>query len=63
MTLADVERATGFELRVADDVATVPEPSPAELAAVRAVDPLGVRRSEFGPEDLARTFGAMVSAG
>ena len=63
VTLADVERATGFELRVADDVATVPEPSPAELAAVRAVDPLGVRRSEFGPEDLARTFGAMVSAG
>ena len=63
VTLDDVERATAFELRVADDVGTVADPTPAELAAVRAVDPLGVRRSEFGPEDLARTFGAMVSAG
>ena len=24
--------------------------------AVRAVDPLGVRRSEFGPDELRRTF-------
>ena len=64
VTLADVERVTGFELRVADDVARVQDPTPAELAAVRAVDPLGVRRSEFGPEDLDRSFGAaMISAG
>ncbi|MBI4939884.1 MAG: acyl CoA--acetate/3-ketoacid CoA transferase subunit beta [Actinobacteria bacterium] len=57
VTVADVEKATGFALTVADDVGTVPEPTPAELAAVRAVDPLGVRRLEFGPADLARRFG------
>ena len=56
VTLEEVERATGFDLHVADPLATVADPTPAELAAVRAVDPLGVRRSEFGPQDLARTF-------
>ena len=34
------------------------EPTVAELAEVRAVDPLGVRRSEFSEQELARTFGA-----
>jgi glutaconate CoA-transferase subunit B len=57
VTVADVERATGFALTVTDEIGTVPEPSAAELAAVRAVDPLGVRRLEFGPADLARRFG------
>ena len=53
-------RRAGHRLRrsaVADEVGTVPDPTPAELAAVRAVDPLGVRRLEFGPADLARRFG------
>ena len=31
-------------------------PSSAELAAVRAVDPLGVRRSEFTADELQRRF-------
>ncbi|WP_088282698.1 CoA-transferase subunit beta [Kineosporia sp. A_224] len=57
VTVAEVEKATGFALTVADEVGTVAEPTPAELAAVRAVDPLGVRRLEFGPADLARHFG------
>lgn len=57
VALADVEQATGFELAVADDLGAVPDPTPDELAAVRAVDPLGVRRSEFGPEELGRRFG------
>jgi glutaconate CoA-transferase subunit B len=55
---AEVERATGFELLVADDVAVLPNPTPQELDAVRSVDPLGVRRSEFGPAELRRTFAA-----
>jgi glutaconate CoA-transferase, subunit B len=58
VTLADVELATGFELRVAGQPGVVPDPAPAEIAAVRAVDPLGVRRSEFGPGDLGRRFGS-----
>jgi glutaconate CoA-transferase, subunit B len=56
VAMADIARATGFELRPASEVTVIPDPSAAELAAVRAVDPLGVRRSEFGPEELARSF-------
>ena len=55
--IADVRRATGFDLDVAGDLGVVPEPTPAELTAVRAVDPLAVRRLEFGAADLARRFG------
>lgn len=56
----EIRAATRFDLLVADEVALVPDPTAAELAAVRAVDPLGVRRSEFGPDDLARRFGAVA---
>jgi len=51
-----VRAATGFELRVAADLRQVGPPSSAELAAVRGIDPLGVRRLEFAPEELERTF-------
>jgi glutaconate CoA-transferase subunit B len=54
--LDEVEAKTGFELRVAADLRPVTPPSPAEIAALRAVDPLGVRRSEFAPDVLRRTF-------
>jgi glutaconate CoA-transferase subunit B len=56
VSLEEVERATGFELRVADDLRAVPPPSPGEIAAVRGIDPLGVRRSEFAPAELERRF-------
>ncbi|HVN13461.1 MAG TPA: CoA-transferase [Kineosporiaceae bacterium] len=56
VTVPDVERATRFDLIVADDLAFVPEPTLEELGAVRAVDPLGVRRLEFGPEERGRKF-------
>lgn len=56
VTREDVERATGFELRVAEVVEAIGDPTAAELTAVRAVDPLGVRRSEFGPGELERRF-------
>lgn len=58
VTVDDVRAVTRFELPVADDVGLLPDPTPAELSAVRTVDPLGVRRGEFGPEELARGFGA-----
>jgi glutaconate CoA-transferase subunit B len=56
VSIADVESATGFELAVASDLRPVSPPSPAELAALRAVDPLGVRRLEFPPDELRRMF-------
>lgn len=54
--LDTVRAATGFELRVAGDLRPVDPPSAAEIAAVRSIDPLGVRRSEFAPEELRRSF-------
>lgn len=62
VTLADVVAKTGFELRVGGDLRTVPPPGAAELAAIRGLDPLGVRRSEFAPEELRRTFHAGTGA-
>lgn len=56
VSLETVQAATGFEFAVASDLRPVPLPSAAEIAALRAIDPLGVRRSEFAPEELKRTF-------
>lgn len=56
VSLEDVEAATAFPLRVASDLRPVAAPSAAELAAVRSIDPLGVRRSEFSAEELRRSF-------
>jgi glutaconate CoA-transferase subunit B len=42
LTVDDVKRETGWPLRVAPDVSETPEPTPAELAAVRKYDPKGV---------------------
>lgn len=52
----DVRDATGFAFDVAPDLRQVPPPSAAELAVVRSIDPLGVRRSEFDAAELARVF-------
>jgi glutaconate CoA-transferase subunit B len=60
--LDEVRAATGFPLRVATDLRPIKPPSPAEIAALRAVDPLGVRRSEFSPQELRRTFTHGTSA-
>jgi glutaconate CoA-transferase subunit B len=56
VTMDDVRDATGFELRVDLTHGLLHPPSSAELAAVRAVDRLGVRRSEFAPAELERHF-------
>lgn len=56
VTVDQVREATGFEVDVAGDLRTVPLPSTAELAALRAIDPLGVRRVEFSPAELERVF-------
>ncbi len=54
--VADVEAATGFELRVDLAASMLHPPTGAELAAVRSLDPLGVRRLEFAPDELKRHF-------
>ena len=56
VTVDDVRAATGFDLVVAGDLRRPAPPSAAELAALRSLDSLGVRRSEFSARELARTF-------
>ena len=56
VSVPEIRAATGFPLEVAGDLRTVPPPSAAELAVVRSLDSLGVRKSEFTGRDLARVF-------
>jgi len=56
VSLAEVRAVTGFPVESAGDLRAIRPPSVAELAAVRSVDPLGVRRSEFSSRELARVF-------
>jgi glutaconate CoA-transferase subunit B len=56
VTVDEVRAATGFELTIAGDLRQPAPPSTAELAVVRSLDSLGVRRSEFSDRELARTF-------
>jgi glutaconate CoA-transferase subunit B len=56
VTLDEVVEATGFELDVAGDLRTVAPPRFEELAIVRSIDKLGVRRTEFGARELERRF-------
>jgi glutaconate CoA-transferase subunit B len=63
VTLAEVREATGFDLMVADDLQPVPLPEEAELAVIRGLDRLEVRKREFAPAELSRSFtvaGGMV---
>ena len=56
VSVAEIRRATGFDLTVAGDLRPVNLPSSAELAVLRSVDPLEVRKSELSPRELARVF-------
>jgi len=56
VTVDEVRAATGFELRVAGDLHAPAPPSTGELAVLRSLDSLGVRRGEFSARELARTF-------
>jgi glutaconate CoA-transferase subunit B len=56
VTLDHVRDATGFAFDVAVGLKQVSLPSRAELAVIRSVDPLGVRRQEFSPAELQRVF-------
>lgn len=56
VTLDEVRAATGFALRISEPLRAPAPPSAAELAALRAVDPLAVRHQEFSAGELARAF-------
>ena len=56
VSVHEIRAATGFDLAVARDVRLVDPPSAAELALLRALDPLAVRRREFPPGELDRSF-------
>lgn len=48
VTLEEVQDNTGFELRVAGELAVTPVPTASELQMIRTeIDPLGMRRLEF----------------
>ncbi len=55
VTVQDVVAATGFSID-AGELEPMAVPTVDELAVIRQIDPLQVRRSEFGPADLARSF-------
>jgi glutaconate CoA-transferase subunit B len=54
--LDTVAAATGFQLRTVEQVEIITTPTETEVALVRRLDPLGVRRSEFSPTELNRRF-------
>jgi glutaconate CoA-transferase, subunit B len=62
VSVDDVAAATSFELEVADDVRPVARPRAEELAVLRSVDRLGVRRAEFAAAELERRFARSAHA-
>ena len=49
VALEDVETATGFEFDHREPIASVAEPTDAEIALIRQLDPLDIRKREFAP--------------
>lgn len=56
VTVDLIRSVTGFKFNVVNDLRTVPPPSDVELAVVRDIDLLGVRKGEFDPGELVRSF-------
>ena len=56
VSVAEIRKATGFDLEIAGDLRAVRPPSASELAVLRSLDSLEVRKSEFSADELARTF-------
>jgi glutaconate CoA-transferase subunit B len=55
-TIEEIASNTGFPLRVAEHVETMPLPDAQSIALIRRLDPLGVHRKELRSTDLARYF-------
>ncbi len=56
VSVDEIREVTGFDLEIAGDLRTAPPPAASELAVLRSLDSLEVRKSEFAPGELARTF-------
>jgi glutaconate CoA-transferase subunit B len=56
VTLEEVLANTGFAPALYEPTGSVPTPTAEEVAFIRALDPLEVRRREFPAEELGRTF-------
>lgn len=56
VSVEEVQTATGFEFAMADSVELVAAPTAEEIALVRSLDPLQVRKREFVPAELDRQF-------
>ncbi len=56
VSLEEVRASTGFELRVASPLETIPLPDAAAVAIVRGLDPLGIHLKELQPADRDRRF-------
>ncbi len=56
VTVDTVRESTGFDFPTASDLRAVESPTRGQIELVRQVDPLGVRRREFRPADLERSF-------
>lgn len=56
VTVNQIEQATGFDLDIASGLVEVEPPDRHQIEMVRKLDPLGIRRNEFRPEELQRTF-------
>ena len=56
VTIAEIQSATGFDLVIAPDLEEVDPPDRTQVELVRKLDPLGIRRNEFRPGELRRTF-------
>jgi len=55
-TIQDVLNNTEFEPVIAQEVSTVPLPTPEHVALIRRFDPLRTHHREFKPDDLSRCF-------
>jgi glutaconate CoA-transferase, subunit B len=56
VSVEEIRNATGFDLELAGDLRTARPPGASELAVLRSLDSLEVRKSEFSAGELARTF-------
>ena len=52
----EIRKVTGFDLEIAGDLRPVRPPGASELAVLRSLDSLEVRKSEFSADELSRTF-------
>lgn len=56
VSVEDVRVNTGFDFPLREPIATLPVPSPDQVAHIRALDPLRIHERELRPDDRARRF-------